>query len=93
MSACQEAIGFWLFAIAFSSCNKYTFGLVGMAKHLTVDEQALVDRIIKKQRLPPLDALASVQAQRESQGDIGPSRSAIYRYLNGGTHPRGPAGH
>ena len=60
-----------------------------MAKHLTVDEQSLVDDIIKRQKLTPLKALAAVQAKRESRGEVGPTKHTIYRYLNSGTHLRG----
>ena len=76
-------------AEASSYCNGARFGLADMAKHLTVDEQSLVDDIIKRQKLIPLQALAAVQAKRESRDEVGSTKHTIYHYFNGGTDLRG----
>ena len=59
-----------------------------MGKHLTADEQALVDRVIKKQRLTPNDAFIALAESRRKHCDAPPAKTTLYRYLKGETHKR-----
>ena len=62
------------------------FACAAMPKHLSLGEQAAVDKVV---RLGPMDALHIINKLRKKQGADELNKSTIYRYLKGKTHRRG----
>ena len=61
---------------------------VAKGKHLTVKEQDMVDKVIRKDGGTPTDALQAVARSRARRGEAPIHKTTIYRYLRGSTHRR-----
>ena len=60
-----------------------------MPKHLSLGEQAVVDKVTRQKNLGPMDAMRAVNKLRKQKGHDELNKSTIYRYLKGKTHRRG----
>ena len=56
--------------------------------HMSEQEVATMDSLQKLGKSPSL-VLKKLQANRAKKGEKGPSKSAVYRFLAGGTYKRG----
>ena len=60
-----------------------------MPTQMTVDEQAMVDALLRQRKGGAMDALREINKIRR-RGDVDElGKTAIYRYINGATHGRG----
>ena len=59
------------------------------AKHLTLDEQMLIDTVVKKEKGSGMDAFRAVAKARTKQSGIPPHKGTVYGYIDGDTHRRG----
>ena len=59
-----------------------------MPKHLTEDEQDLIDQYVRTERKKPTEAIAAINKGRSKKGFELVDKSTVYRYVNGETHRR-----
>ncbi len=57
-------------------------------KQLTVEKQSLIDDVVRTSKGSATDAMEIVNAKRLKKGIRPLEKSAIYRFVNGGTHTR-----
>ena len=62
-----------------------------MPQHLTLEEQAVVDAVLRRDKGGPMDAVRKINAARAKKNIDAVSKSAVYRLLKGETHTRGRA--
>ena len=60
-----------------------------MPQQLTVEEQTLVDKVLRQDKGGPLDALRKINAARAKRKIAELNKSSIYRFVSGTTHARG----
>ena len=59
-----------------------------MPMQMTVDEQELVDKMLRQGKGDAMDALRTINAKRRRGGVAELGKTAVYRYVNGVTHRR-----
>ena len=60
-----------------------------MPVQLTIEEQDLVDKMVRKEKKSGMDAVRAINDQRRKQRIELADKTTIYRFINGETHRRG----